>query len=92
MTFKKEDILEALGIEHATTNWIPTALAGFGVGCVVGAAVAMLLAPKSGRELRQDIADRSRDLMNRGKEYMGKGEKDMMSSEVMGKNPTIPTY
>ena len=37
------------------SNWFPTALAGFGVGCLVGAAVAMMVAPKSGRELREDL-------------------------------------
>jgi hypothetical protein len=82
MTFKKEDILDALGIE-TEASWLPTALAGFGVGCVVGAAVALMLAPKSGRELRGDIMDRSRDLYSKGKDFVGKGHEP-----EMGKNPT----
>ena len=69
-SFNRNDILDALGIE-TDSSWLPTALAGFGVGCIVGAAVAMLLAPKSGRELRQDIANTGRDLFNKGREYMG---------------------
>jgi hypothetical protein len=83
MNVKKEDILEALGIESGN-NWLPIALAGFGVGCAVGAAVAMLLAPKSGRELRSDIMQRGRDLIGRGKEQIGR-----MTEE---KGPTAPTY
>jgi len=66
MNFTKEQVLDALGIEEEK-GWIPVALAGFGVGCLVGAAVSMLLAPKSGRELRGDIAERGRNLFQRGK-------------------------
>jgi gas vesicle protein len=73
MSFTKEDILDALGIE-GRSSWMMTALAGFGVGCVVGATVAMLLAPKSGRELRSDLIDKGRDLMHRGREYGPRAE------------------
>jgi YtxH-like protein len=71
MALSKEDVLEALGIERSG-NWIGIALAGFGIGCVVGAAAAMLLAPKPGAELRQDLMDRGRDLMNRTRSAMGR--------------------
>jgi hypothetical protein len=67
----KDDILDALGI-HTQTNWWVTGLAGFGIGCVVGAAVAMLLAPKSGAELREDLMERGRDLMQKGREQFEK--------------------
>lgn len=76
MTFKKEDILDALGIEQES-GWLPMALAGFGVGCAVGAAVAILFAPKSGRELRHDLGERGRDLVSRGKEYASKTENEI---------------
>jgi hypothetical protein len=69
MALNKEDVLEALGI-HTGTNWFPIALAGFGVGCLVGAAVALLVTPKSGRELRSNIVERGRDLLGRTKEGM----------------------
>ena len=36
--------------------------AGIIIGGAVGAAIALLFAPKSGRELRQDLAERSGDL------------------------------
>ena len=69
MRFSKSDILEALGIEQESGNeWLGHSLAGFGIGCVVGAAVAMLLAPKSGKELREDIAERGRDLFTKGRQ------------------------
>lgn len=77
----KDDILDALGIQ-TQSNWWMHGLAGFGIGCVVGAAVAMLLAPKSGQELREDLMERGRDLMNKGREQFGQGEK----------NPIPPTY
>jgi gas vesicle protein len=36
---------------------IPGAIASFAVGAGIGAAVALLFAPKSGEELREDIVD-----------------------------------
>lgn len=67
MEFNKRDILNALGLETEGGYWT-AALAGFGVGCLVGAAVAIMVAPKSGRELREDIMGKGRELINRGKE------------------------
>ncbi len=86
MDFNKRDILSALGLETETNFWT-AALAGFGVGCVVGAAVALMLAPKSGRELRGDIMEKGRDLYGKGKEFVGKGEMAGMNPEL-GKAPT----
>jgi len=72
MTFTKEEILEALGIEEKS-SWLPMALCGFGVGCLVGAAAALLLAPKSGRALREDLIARGRDLGTKAREFVGRG-------------------
>ena len=84
MDFNKKDILNALGLETESSFWT-AALAGFGVGCLVGAAVAIMVTPKSGRELRSDIMDKSRDLIGRGK--------DEIAGLGMGnKNPATPTY
>ncbi len=69
----KEDILDALGIER-NGGWFGPAAAAFGIGLVVGAAAALLLAPKSGAELRDDLAGKVRNL--REKE-MGMGEQGM---------------
>jgi hypothetical protein len=87
MTFKKADILDALGIEQEG-NWLPIALAGFGVGCLVGAGVALMLAPKSGRELRSDIMERGRDMVGKGREFIGRERENL----GMGEPPKSPTY
>jgi hypothetical protein len=74
MDFNRKDILGALGLESESNFWT-VALAGFGVGCLVGAAVAIMVAPKSGRELRTDLLDKGRDLIGRGKDEVGLGAK-----------------
>jgi gas vesicle protein len=43
---------------------IPWAIATFAVGAGIGAALALLFAPKSGEELRGDIADGVNDGVN----------------------------
>jgi len=40
----------------------------FAVGAVVGAVAALLFAPKSGRELREDLADATRKGVDRARE------------------------
>jgi gas vesicle protein len=82
MDFNKRDILSALGLETENSFWT-VALAGFGVGCLVGAAVAIMVTPKSGRELRSDIMDKGRDLMGRAKDEM---------QAMKDKLPSTPTY
>jgi hypothetical protein len=86
MDFNKRDILNALGLETESNFWT-VALAGFGVGCLVGAAVAIMVTPKSGRELRSDLMDKGRDLIGRGKEEMAN-----LGVPGMQKSPTTPTY
>ena len=81
MEFSKRDILNALGMETDSNFWT-AALAGFGVGCLVGAAVAIMVTPKSGRELRENLMDKGRNLINRGKEEMSN----------LSKSQTSPTY
>ncbi|HCN04606.1 MAG TPA: hypothetical protein DIS79_03225, partial [Bacteroidetes bacterium] len=44
------------------------------VGGAVGAVVALLFAPKSGRELRRDIADRGEELYDKAQKYFTKEE------------------
>jgi gas vesicle protein len=82
MDFNKRDILSALGLESENNFWT-VALAGFGVGCLVGAAVAIMVTPKSGRELRSDIMDKGRDLMGRAKDEM---------QAMKDKLPSTPSY
>ena len=51
-------------------------LAGLGLGALLGAAAALLLAPKSGTETRQDIAGAAEDLRDKA----GKMVKDLSES------------
>lgn len=56
----KDDLLNLLGLETKRSNgdFILPALAVFGVGALVGVGVGMLLAPRTGKDLRQDISHR----------------------------------
>jgi gas vesicle protein len=46
-------------------------LGWFFLGAVTGAAVALLMAPKSGRETREIIAERSGDLLRKAQDAAG---------------------
>jgi hypothetical protein len=62
-----EDIIRALGLQQrrsSTTDMVPS-LALFGAGLLVGAGLALLLAPTSGRELREEITERANELRER---------------------------
>jgi hypothetical protein len=56
----RDDLLGVLGLstKQSTARQLLETLATFGVGLLVGAGVALLLAPKPGRELRQEIRTR----------------------------------
>ena len=59
-------------------------LKGFFVGGLIGAGLALLYAPKSGRELRGDIRDKSRGLYDKGREKAVKlyGEAEGLVEDV----------
>ena len=44
-------------------------ISGFGLGVVVGTVIGLLIAPKSGRQLRSDIAEYGRDTYDKVKDY-----------------------
>ncbi|HEY4186857.1 MAG TPA: YtxH domain-containing protein [Polyangia bacterium] len=64
----KEDILAALGLAEkpSTTDRLLGTLTVFGVGLLVGAGAALLLAPKSGQELRDGLGERLRKFREQG--------------------------
>ena len=76
----KDEILGLLGLEtkQSTSRWLAGTLSTFGIGLLVGAGVALMLAPKPGRELRGDIRDRLRrapeDLNEAVGSVVGRGE------------------
>ena len=71
----KEDILGALGLQtrSSTTSWVLGTLGLFGLGMVIGAGVALMLAPKPGIELRRDLEGRIRNVRER---VTGNGQLD----------------
>ena len=64
--FSKDDLLSALGLtgKPSTSDRLLGTLSIFGVGLLVGAGAALLLAPKSGEALRGELGDRFRNLRN----------------------------
>jgi hypothetical protein len=58
----KDDILGLMGLEtkSSTGAMVAGTLGTFGLGLLVGAGIALLLAPKPGRQLREDLRDRMR--------------------------------
>jgi hypothetical protein len=58
----RDDLLSLLGLETKPSPGagLAAALGTFGVGLLVGAGIALVLAPKPGRELRQEVRDRLR--------------------------------
>ena len=60
----KEDIASMVGLEarsSATGNML-TAFSIFGTGMILGAGLALLFAPKSGDEIRHDIAEKVNEI------------------------------
>ncbi len=66
----KDDLRRGIGLQTRSnfTDDILLPLTVFGAGIMVGAAVALLFAPKPGRELREDLSDRAQELREH---YMG---------------------
>ena len=58
----KDEILGLLGLETKTSTGAAVAgtLGTFGIGLLVGAGIALLLAPKPGRQLREDLREKLR--------------------------------
>jgi hypothetical protein len=56
----KEDIASAVGLEERSSpsGDILTGFAIFGTGMILGAGLALLLAPKTGHEVRESIAEK----------------------------------
>jgi hypothetical protein len=58
----KDDFLGLIGLQskRSFTSEMLSTLGTFGIGLLVGAGVALLLAPKPGRDLRHDIRNKIR--------------------------------
>ena len=62
-----EDLIRALGLQtrRSQGSAIASGVALFGAGLLVGAGLALLFAPSSGRELREEIGERAAELRDR---------------------------
>jgi gas vesicle protein len=67
----KKDILTALGAEIHEDHFLTGMLVGIGVGAIVGGAVAILFAPRSGVETRQIIGERVPQYVDKAKTKIG---------------------
>jgi len=65
----KDDLLRALGLEtrKSGASYILPAIGIFGAALIIGAGIGMMLAPKSGRELRGDLNERFSGIKTRVK-------------------------
>ena len=55
----RDDLLETLGLQRrGNSDWLVPTVTALGVGLLVGAGLGLLLAPKSGNELREDLRER----------------------------------
>ncbi|WP_257455925.1 hypothetical protein [Archangium lipolyticum] len=56
----KDDVLDLIGLEtkKGPTDWMLPALGAFSVGLLVGAGLGLLMAPKPGAQLRDDLRSR----------------------------------
>jgi len=61
-----EDLIHALGLQTRRSNGdVVPSVALFGAGLLVGAGLALLFAPSSGRELREELGERAAELRDR---------------------------
>ncbi len=65
-----DSLLDRLGLEQKRSSMevVMPALAIFGAGLAIGAALGIMFAPKRGHELRTDIRHRLGDIKDRGVE------------------------
>lgn len=58
--YDKDDLLDLIGLQTRQTpaDWILPTIGAFSVGVLVGAGIGLMLAPKPGRELREDLRTR----------------------------------
>ena len=82
----KDDILAALGLEtrHTMGDHLMSGLMMMGVGLAVGIGIGMLIAPKSGGEMREDLNRRYRQTVDMAQDMLSK---DQPGSRTPSSNP-----
>lgn len=56
--------------ENDEKNVLLYMLAGVGLGALIGAAAGLLFAPKAGAEMREDIAEKFKELKGKTEEWV----------------------
>lgn len=87
-----DDVLSSVGLQTKSSP-VPGMVGMFGLGMLVGAGIALLLAPKPGSELRDDLRARLRRVpreVEEIEERLGDGVKEVVAS-VSSKESGAPT-
>jgi len=66
-----------------------TVLVSFVAGAALGAGLALLYAPKSGREMRESVADLTEDALDKIKEYAKEAQDKIKSALEDGKETIV---
>ena len=66
-----------------------TVLVSFAAGAAIGAGLALLYAPKSGREMREDILDLTEDAVDKIKEYAKEAQEKIKAAVEDGKETFV---
>lgn len=66
-----------------------TVLVSFVAGAAIGAGLALLYAPKSGREMRENIVDLTEDAVDKIKEYAKEAQEKIKTAIEDGKETII---
>lgn len=91
---EKDDLLNLLGLESRRTavDYLAPGLALLGVGLLIGTGIGLLVAPRKGSELREDIAKRIQEvpeamsqLPRRANEALQRASDQMGDKHVDGK-------
>lgn len=60
-------VLSTLGMRRATRDWFPRMFIGFSAGILTGAACALMLSPKTGEQIRDDLKVGAERLVKKGR-------------------------
>lgn len=69
--------------EHDDKNVMLYMLAGIGLGALIGAAAGLLFAPKPGAEIREDLAEKLKELKGKTDEWVAEQKAKRGVSEAL---------
>lgn len=64
------------------SNQVVNCLAAFAVGALAGAAIALLYAPRTGRETRELIAQKTRELKDKAGDALDEGKELLLNKKA----------